>query len=198
MAGFKIDSVPASIEDGEITTLWVPDGGIADIKAPTADELNKDTNLDLSPYLTGTGWSLTHGQNSTNDDREAWLSVGTIPGSDTYSNPSLQIINNVNRTSSVDADQQGSTTNNVANAAFETLKRGKRGYFVRRRGVNSGDPFKAGQVVSVFKVIIGVVTPVAHTANARQMSTVHFSVDPSSVDETAVVGAAASGSANNA
>lgn len=193
MASFKIDSVPASIEDGEITTLWVPDGGIADISAPTADELNKDTNLDLSPYLTGTGWALTHGQNSTNDDREAWLSVGTIPGSDTYSNPSLQIVNNVNRANGVDADQQGSETTNVPNAAFETLKRGTRGYFVRRRGVGSGEPFKAGQVVSVFKVIIGITTPVAHAANARQMSTVHFSVDPSSQDETAVVAAGAAG-----
>ena len=42
-------------------------------------------------------------------------------------------------------------------------------------------------MVSVFIVTIGLVSPVAHATNARQMSTVNFSVDPKSQDETVKV-----------
>ena len=69
------------------------------------------------------------------------------------------------------------------NAAVETLKRGKTGYIVRRRGLPTDEAFAADQTVSVHKVTIGIKTPVAHAPNQRQMSTINFSADPGSQDE---------------
>lgn len=170
-----IDTVPAYLEDGELKTVFVSTGGIADYTKPTVAELAATTVLELSPYLTATGFSLDHSQDTVDDDREFSAAVGTIPASDKFSNTTLQIINNINRGS------------DAPNKAFETLKRGTKGYIVRRRGKASEEPFEAGDVVSVFIVTIGLVSPVAHAANARQMSTVNFSVDPKSQDETVKV-----------
>ena len=153
-----IDTVPAYLEDGELKTVFVPTGGIADYTKPTVAELAATTVLELSPYLTATGFSLDHSQDTVDDDRESSAAVGTIPASDKFSNTTLQIINNINRGS------------DAPNKAFETLKRGTKGYIVRRRGKASEEPFEAGDVVSVFIVTIGLVSPVAHATNARQRS----------------------------
>lgn len=171
--------LPAAIlEDGNILTIFVPGfDGIKDMSKPTEEELNKDTNLNLSAYLTSTGWKLNHTQEAIKDDREASAEVGEIPGAEKFDGASLQVINNVN-------------SEGYANAAVETLTNGTKGYFVRRRGAGQA-PFKAGQTVGVFKSVIGITTPVAHADNTRMMSTISYSVMPGSKDETATVVAAA-------
>lgn len=164
----------AILEDGQIFTVFVPGfDGIKDMSKPTAEELNKDENLNLSAYLTATGWKLNHSQESIKDDREASAEVGEIPGSEKFDGGSLQVINNVNN-------------DGLPNKAVETLTKGTKGFLVRRRGAGQ-DPFKTGQTVSVFKTTIGITTPVAHADNARMMSTINFSVMPGSKDETAIV-----------
>ena len=167
--------LPAAIlEDGNILTTFVPGhGSIKDMTKPTEAELNAEGNLNVSAYLTSTGWKLNHTQESIKDDREASADVGEIPGAEKYDGGSLQVINNVNN-------------EGYANAAIETLVKGTKGYLVRRRGAGQ-TPYKAGQKVSVFKTVIGIATPVAHADNARMMSTISFSVAPGSQDETATV-----------
>ena len=167
--------LPAAIlEDGNILTTFVPGhGSIKDMTKPTEAELNAEGNLNVSAYLTSTGWKLNHTQESIKDDREASADVGEIPGAEKYDGGSLQVINNVNN-------------EGYANAAIETLVKGTKGYLVRRRGAGQS-AYKAGQKVSVFKTVIGISTPVAHADNARMMSTISFSVAPGSQDETATV-----------
>lgn len=164
----------AILEDGQIYTVFVPGfDGIQDMDKPTVAELTKDGVLNLSAYLTATGWKLNHSQESIKDDREASAEVGEIPGSEKFDGGSLQVINNVNN-------------EGLPNKAVETLTKGTKGFLVRRRGAGQ-DPFKSGQKVSVFKTTIGITTPVAHADNARMMSTISFSVMPGSKDETATV-----------
>lgn len=174
--------VSASLEDGMVKTVFVPT--LKDVSAPTVAELTTGV-LDMSMWLTADGFSATHGQNMIDDDREGSAEVGQIPGQETWTDTTLRVIDNINR---VDAGGKA-----VGNELVETLTRGTTGYFVRRRGLPSAEPFAAGQKVSVLPVTIGIKTPVAHAVNQRQLSQITFSVSPGAQDETAVVAAGTAG-----
>lgn len=175
-----MQKVPAHLGDGEFKTIMVEEGGIKDYTAPTVTELNNSANLDLSAYLSATGWHLTHSQDMIDDDREASATVGQIPGQEKYTDGSMDLIDNVNTTDA-----------KTYNKAVDALTRGKRCWIVRRRGKGTDEPFAVGDVVSVYLATIGLKVPVAHSANSRQMSTINFSVDPISLEETVTVVAAA-------
>lgn len=172
------NNVTAHLEDGRVKTVFVKT--IKDITAPTVSELNAADALDLSYWLTSDGWKLTHSQDMIDDDREGAVAVGQIPGQEKYTDGTIQIIDNVN-VANGDAKE--------SNDAVERLTSGTKGYFVRRRGKETDLPFAAGDVVSVYPTVIGIKTPVAHAANQRQMSTISFSADPGSRDETSTVAA---------
>lgn len=163
----------AFLEDGKFLTVFV--STIADITKPTVAEL-KTPLVALSDYLTANGFKITHSQDFANDDREASPAVGQIPGQEKYTGGALEVIDNTNIASE-------------ENVAVEKLTKGTKGYIVRRRGKDNKVPFTADDIVSVYAVTIGIKTPVAHAANSRQMSTIGFSADPSSQDETAKVSA---------
>ena len=180
MKGNTMQKVPAHLGDGEFRTIMVEESGIKDYTNPTATELNNSNNLDLSPYLSATGWHLTHSQDMIDDDRESSATVGQIPGQEKFTDGSIDLIDNVNTT---DAKEY--------NKAVDTLTCGKRCWIVRRRGKTVDAPFEAGDVISVYLVTIGIKIPVAHSINSRQMSTINFSADPCSKEETITVAAAA-------
>lgn len=161
----------AFLEDGKFLTVFV--SNIVDVTKPTVAEL-KTPLVALSDYLTADGFKITHSQDFADDDREASPAVGQIPGQEKYTDGSLQVVDNTNIASE-------------ANVAVEELTKGTHGYIVRRRGKDNKVPFAADDIVSVYAVTIGIKTPVAHSKNARQMSTISFSADPSSQDETAKV-----------
>jgi hypothetical protein len=165
--------VQANLEDGNLRTDWVTK--IADVKAPTPAELNATDSFILGWYMPTDGFKLTHSQDMVDDDREASPAAGQIPGQEKFTDGELTLIDNVNKGEGSD------------NKAVDTLKKGTVGYIVRRRGKDVAEPYAAGDIVSVYKVTIGIKTPVAHAANARQLSTVSFSTDPNSQDETAIV-----------
>lgn len=166
--------VPAFLEDGEVRTDFVPT--IADISAPTVEELNATGNLPLSIWMTNAdGFKIDHTQDFVPDDREAYAAAGQIPGVEKFENGALQVVDNTNK------------GEGVPNLAVETLTKGTKGYFVRRRGKTVDEPYEAGDVVSVYAVTIGIKTAVAHGENQRQLSTISFAADPSSKDETAIV-----------
>ena len=172
------NTVTAHLEDGRVKTVFVKT--IKDVTKPTVSELTASA-LDLSYWLTADGWKLDHSQDMIDDDREGAAAVGQIPGQEKYENGTLQVLDNINI-------KEGQSA--ASNDAVEQLTAGTQGYIVRRRGLPTDDAFASGQTVSVFKVTIGIKTPVAHAANQRQMSTISFSADPSSQDETAVIAAA--------
>jgi hypothetical protein len=175
-----MQKVPAHLGDGQFKTVLVEENGIKDYTNPTVAELNNSSNIDLSSYLSATGWHLTHSQDMIDDDREASATVGQIPGQEKYTDGSMDLIDNVNT-----ADAK------TYNKAIDALTRGKRCWIVRRRGKGADDQFAAGDIVSVYLVTIGLKVPVAHSANSRQMSTVNFSVDPISLEESVTVAAQA-------
>lgn len=164
----------AVLEDGMFLTVFV--STIADISKPKVSEITNPI-VKLSDYLTADGFKITHSQDFAPDDREASPAVGQIPGQEKFTDGSLQVIDNTN--------------NSEDNVAVEKLTKGTTGYIVRRRGKANSINFTAGDVVSVYPVTIGIKTAVAHAANARQMSTINFSADPSSLDESATVAASA-------
>ena len=163
------NTIPANLEDGMLKTVFVPT--IADITKPTVSELTGPSVLDLSYYLAGDGYQLNHTQEMIDDDREGSAAVGQIPGQEKFDGGTMQLIDNTN-------------VEGADNEAVETLTRGTTGFIVRRRGLPTDTPFAATQTVSVHKVTIGIKTPVAHAPNQRQMSTISFSADPGSQDET--------------
>ncbi len=176
-----MQKVPAHLGDGEFRTIMVEESGIVNYLKPTATELNNTSNLDLSYYLSATGWHLTHRQDMSDDDRESSAAVGQIPGQEKYSDGSMDLIDNVNTPDAINF-----------NKAVDTLTRGKRCWIVRRRGKAVSAPFAAGDVISIYLATIGIKIPVAHSANSRQMSTINFSVDPISLEESVTVVDAAS------
>lgn len=167
------NNVKANLEDGRIKTVFVKN--ISNVKSPTVTELTANA-LELSYWLTSDGWKLTHSQDMIEDDREGSAASGQIPGQEKFTDGTLQVIDNVN-------------IKDGGNDAVEQLTNGATGFIVRRRGKPTDEPFAAGDIVSVFPVVIGIKTPVAHAANQRQMSTISFSADPGSQDETATVAA---------
>ncbi|BAQ32089.1 hypothetical protein [Bifidobacterium scardovii] len=170
------NNVNAHLEDGRVKTVAVK--SIADVKAPTLAELTADGAVDLSYWLTSDGWKLTHSQDMIDDDREGAAAVGQIPGQEKYTDGTMQVLDNVNV-------MNGNTPE--SNDAVEQLVQGSKWYIVRRRGADTDSAWKEGEKVSVFPVTIGIRTPVAHAANQRQLSTISFSADPASRDETAVI-----------
>ena len=163
------NTIPANLEDGMLKTVFV--STIADITKPTVSELTDPSVLDLSYYLAGDGYQLNHTQEMIDDDREGSAAVGQIPGQEKFDGGTMQLIDNTN-------------VDGADNEAVETLTRGTTGFIVRRRGLPTDTPFAETQTVSVHKVTIGIKTPVAHAPNQRQMSTISFSADPGSQDET--------------
>lgn len=163
------NTISANLEDGMLKTVFVPT--IADITKPTVSELTGPSVLDLSYYLAGDGYQLNHTQEMIDDDREGSAAVGQIPGQEKFDGGTMQLIDNTN-------------VEGADNEAVETLTRGTTGFIVRRRGLPTDTPFAETQTVSVHKVTIGIKTPVAHAPNQRQMSTISFSADPGSQDET--------------
>ena len=163
------NTISANLEDGMLKTVFVPT--IADITKPKVSELTGPSVLDLSYYLAGDGYQLNHTQEMIDDDREGSAAVGQIPGQEKFDGGTMQLIDNTN-------------VEGADNEAVETLTRGTTGFIVRRRGLPTDTPFAETQTVSVHKVTIGIKTPVAHAPNQRQMSTISFSADPGSQDET--------------
>lgn len=179
MATTTTNNIQAFLEDGMVKTVFVTT--IADPKAPKVSELTGAGKvLDLSNYLTADGFSMTHSQDTIDDDREGTAEVGAIPGQEKYTDTTLRVIDNTNR---------GGTgkTSTVPNEAVEKLTKGTTGYIVRRRGLPSDEEFAAGQIVTVLPVTIGIKTPVAHATNQRQLSQITYSVSPGAQDETATV-----------
>jgi len=126
----------------DITYWWVPAGGIANIKAPTATEINAGVNLSLAIAADGT--EVTATDSSDIDDRSIVDKGNAVEaGFDQY-NAAITLFRPYD---------MGNVTDPyvIAYNLFKTQK--VHGYIVKRRLQESYlSPAVAGEMVSVFKV----------------------------------------------
>lgn len=155
--GTEIPSTPA---DGKVDTIWVT--SIKDINNPTLTEIN--AGVDISNYVVLGGWSCEPSQDTISDQRENTTQDYEIPGRKKISSPSVELIDNTNTDH---ADQ---------NVAMDTLKEGVEGYFVRRYGMDTDQPFAKDQIVNVYSVRIGMSAKQAIASNTMLRSKVSFTV----------------------
>lgn len=134
--------VPASVpSDGNLRTYWVP--VLADPAAPTLAELNAAGSVDLSCYLTGSGYTPSLDEAAVTDDRLCSREDFERPGR----------IKNGLALQYVYRPQEPVA---ATNKAFTTLKHLTAGYVVSRWGMPYETAFATTQVVDVLPVQCGV------------------------------------------
>ena len=126
----------------DITYWWVPAGGIANIKAPTAAEINAGVNLSLAIAADGT--EVTASDSSDIDDRSIVDRGNAVEaGFDQYT-AAITLFRPYDMTDTADPYV-------IAYNLFKTQR--VDGYIVKRRLQASYlDVAAAGQMISVFKV----------------------------------------------
>lgn len=130
---------PASVPtNGTTGAVWVE--AIADIDAPELDEITAVTSLDISCYLTGDGLDPQTSEQNIEDPRLCSKQVYEQPGDFTES---LEVTYVFNPASPGD------------NEASLTLQPGAQGFVPIRWGVDSDEPYAAGDIVDVYPVTAG-------------------------------------------
>lgn len=141
--------IPSTPADGNVKVVWVPT--IADPDAPTVTEVTGGTVVDVSCYLTGSGWNPGLSEQTVTDDRlcstETFEQMGR-------SQRTLAVQYIDNPTSATDND------------AFEAFVPGTTGYFVVRRGEAYDTALAAADVVDVWPVTAGQYSPLPPEANS--------------------------------
>lgn len=125
-----------------IAYVWVPDGGIADIEAPTAAEINAGVNI--SPSVAADSTSVTASESSDIDDRAVTDAGNAVEAGFAQYEAALNLF----RPSDPDdtSDSYAVTYN-----LFKTQR--VKGYIVKRLLVPWANTFAAGEMISVFYVL---------------------------------------------
>lgn len=140
---------PASvISDGMVKVVFVT--SIADPDAPNALELNDPTGLDLSCYLTDTGWAPAMSEDTVTDPRLCSTETFTRPGRNQTTIPLVYVYN--------PADP-------AQDEARITLVNRATGFLAARWGVDHETPFAAGDIVDIYPVQLGKPNKQGATAN---------------------------------
>lgn len=166
--------MPKMLSDGNHKLTWVPDGGIANVAAPTVAELSAGGVLELSCLVTANDFALgPTGDNEINDPALCSESNSTAPGRTNYEGA-------MNFFRWIPAGEDD---------AWNTFTgKGIAGYLVHRIGKHHTASYAATDEVQVFGVITGTPSPVAPAADGgyekfRQM----FHVQGEEVDLRAAV-----------
>ena len=134
-------TVPGSVlSDGAVRAVWVP--ALANVLAPTLAELNAASGVDLSCYLTPTGFAPSTEEAAVDDQRLCSREDFESPG---------RIKNGLELTYVY--DPQNKTP--AENRAYTVLKRLTRGFCVVRWGVPFENAFAANDLVDVYPTICG-------------------------------------------
>jgi len=164
--------IPATPADGNMKVVVVPT--LADADAPTVAELNAETAVDISCYLTAGGYQPSQDQATITDERLCSTQVFGSPGRKTLG-LSLQVVDNTN--SEYEEDY---------NEAVEVLAEGQDVYVVERRGVPFDVPFAAGQTVRVWPIKAGMKQNDPPEANSVLRATIPTFVTANVVDVVTV------------
>jgi hypothetical protein len=140
---------PASVTfDGTDLVLWVPTLGDPDF--PTHTELTAGTVVDLSCYLSDTGWAPALTEAAVTDNRLCSSTDFQRPGRKGYALPMMYVFN-----PDVPADDE----------ARLALTEGSEGYIVERPAVPFDTAIAGGDLVDVYPVVLGAQQPAGRTAN---------------------------------
>lgn len=141
---------PASVfSDGNVSVLWVPE--IDDQDNPGITELTDPAVLDLSCYLMEGGWKPNLTEDKATDNRLCSVQNFTGPGRISTDIPIIYMSN----PDSAENDE-----------AALTLTYGSVGYLVDRRGVPRAQEYAAGDIVTIYKVKLGIQQDGEPTANS--------------------------------
>lgn len=168
-----MSDIPSTPADGNIKTVLVP--AIADTTAPTEAEVNAETTIDISCYLTPGGFALTVNQATITDERECDRIVRQKPGRTTVTG-TITGIDNTN------ADDD------APNDLAEALTDGSTWYVVRRRGIAFEEEIAASEIVAVTSFETGMRAEVPAEANSVLRSVWTIFVDTHEPDVTVVAG----------
>ena len=139
-------TIPEGVKsNGHVPVYFIPDGGIADLAAPTVAEVTAGTVIQLDCYFVE-GNPTINKQTSTREVRRMCLKqAATKPGSETY---------NVQLTGVFD----GQNTTPAQNEFYNTLKQGVKGVLGIAWGHDSELPLAAGVVIDLIQGEVGSVT----------------------------------------
>lgn len=143
-------SVPA---DGNLKVAWV--ATIADPANPTAGELTAGSVVDLSCYLTATGFNPATDEQTITDDRLCSRATFERPGRHT---DSLEVTYVFNPDSPADDE------------AYQTLAYLEEGFLALRWGVPYETAFAAADIVDVYPIQCGIQRKQPPTANSVLMA----------------------------
>ena len=145
-------SVPGSVlADGALRVVFVAE--LADPSAPKLSELNAASSVNLSCYLTPTGYASTTEEASVDDSRLCSRETLETPGRETNGLELTYIY-----------DPQNATP--AENQAYTTLKRNTRGFIVSRWGLDRDQPFAAADLVDVLPSTCGAQRKQTPEANS--------------------------------
>lgn len=140
---------PASVTfDGTDLLLWVP--SLDSIEFPGLSELTDPTTLDLSCYMTDTGWAPALTEAGITDNRLCSSTDFSGPGRKSYEFPLMYVFN---------------PENPAEDEARLTLTENSLGFFVERPGVPFDQPVTAGDLVRCYAVKLGRQHEAGRTAN---------------------------------
>lgn len=140
---------PASVfADGNVSVLWVP---VVEQDNPALSDLVDASVLDLTCYLTDEGWDPNLSEDAATDNRLCSTQNFQGPGRVTTDMPLIYVSN----PDSPSDDE-----------AALTLTEGSVGYLVDRRGVPYTQAYAAGDIVTIYKVKLGVQKDGKPTANS--------------------------------
>lgn len=134
---------PGVSSDGMVKVSYVP--AIAG-EAPTIAELNALTAIDLSCYLTRTGFAPNASENTATDERLCSKQVYEDFGTVTYTIGDLVYV----------YDAQDLVDTEGVNRAYLELKRDTVGFLVVAWGKEATEEWAAGDVVDIYPVKLGV------------------------------------------
>lgn len=133
--------MPKMLADGNRKLVWVPDGGIASVAAPTVSELTASGVLDISCLVTLANFSLGPTEDaSVNEDPLCSTGNSTVPGRTSY-----EAAMNFFRWTTDTEDQAWNTF---------TMK-GIGGFLVQRIGPRYDKAFEIDDEVETYGVITG-------------------------------------------
>lgn len=161
MALAKGTQIPATPVDGKVRTDLVP--VLADPEHPTLAELNAESVVHISCYLTKDGYSFEPSQETITDERECSTQVFARPGTKSVDGATLTVIDNTN--TEIEED---------SNEAIDTMQEGAEMYVVRRRGKDFDLDYEVDQKLTVIPVQFGEKQPVATESNTTIRSAVPF------------------------
>lgn len=144
--------IPATPADGNVKVVLVP--AIANLDAPKLTELNAVSAVDISCYLTASGWAATADQATITDERLCSTQVFGQPGRKTLG-LTLTVIDNTNSANEEDY-----------NEAVDTLIEGTQLYAVYRAGLPYDQAFAVGDKVRVWPFKAGMKQEVPPEANS--------------------------------